>query len=269
MQGETFEIFHYYDSYVKEVKLHHHDFYEVYLLNSGRVVYTVEGRTYNLVEEDLLLIAPSELHQLIVPDDTPYERVVLWLSKSFLEELSSSQTNLKSIFERTKSEGNLIKTSKVKQQKIKDLLEEIATLKNSFSFGDDLLCRSKITELLIFLSGELREEKLSAYSSGLENILNFISDNLSDENLTISTIAEANFLSESRLSHLFKEKLGTSIYQYIIKKRLILAKEYLEKGESVINMYNLCGFSDYVSFFRTFKREYGITPKEYFYMMKG
>ena len=49
--------------------------------------------------------------------------------------------------------------------------------------------------------------------------------------------------------------------QYLTKKRLVLAKNLLRKGIPIHNIYQECGFQDYTSFFRTFKKEYGITPK--------
>ena len=41
------------------------------------------------------------------------------------------------------------------------------------------------------------------------------------------------------------------------------AKELLKTGDPIISIYNKCGFQDYTSFFRAFKKEYGITPKEF------
>ena len=51
--------------------------------------------------------------------------------------------------------------------------------------------------------------------------------------------------------------------KYINKKRLAKAKELLKTGDPIINIYHKCGFQDYTSFFRAFKKEYNITPKEF------
>ena len=49
----------------------------------------------------------------------------------------------------------------------------------------------------------------------------------------------------------------------INKKRLIQAKTLLRKGHSIQDIYSICGFQDYTSFFRSFKKEYNITPKQF------
>ena len=43
----------------------------------------------------------------------------------------------------------------------------------------------------------------------------------------------------------------------------MLAKELIRQGETFINIAHKCGFQDYTSFFRAFKKEYNLTPGEY------
>ncbi len=92
MGTNTFEVFHYRDAAIKEVALHHHDFYEVYFFVSGNVTYNVESRSFPLSPGDVLLIAPNELHQPVVDSEGQnYERFVLWLNKTFLEQFDLSE----------------------------------------------------------------------------------------------------------------------------------------------------------------------------------
>ena len=89
MHNTTFEVFRYKDAYLKEVALHHHDFYEVYFFLSGNVQYNIESRSYLLTPGDVLLISPMELHQpMFGSDHREYERIVLWIDKQFLEGFS-------------------------------------------------------------------------------------------------------------------------------------------------------------------------------------
>lgn len=95
-----YEIFRYCDSELGEVSLHHHDFYEIYLFLNGSVEYSIESRIYRLLPGDILLIGPMELHQpRIAKDHGPYERMVLWLDKRYLEQLSTPQTSLTRCFD--------------------------------------------------------------------------------------------------------------------------------------------------------------------------
>lgn len=100
MIRRDFEIYRY--RYMDEVELHHHDFYEIYMLLRGSVSYTVENRIFHMRAGDLMLISPLELHQARVDsNDEPYERIVLWVDRGYLESLSSPHTSLTRCFDTT------------------------------------------------------------------------------------------------------------------------------------------------------------------------
>ena len=63
--------------------------------------------------------------------------------------------------------------------------------------------------------------------------------------------------------HRFKEQTGYTLHNYISQKRLILAKELLLNNESVMKVSEKCGFIDYSSFLRSFRKMYGTTPKDF------
>ena len=69
MLSAQYEVYHYRDSHLGEVALHHHDFYEIYLFLHGDVAYTVENRTYPMAPGDLLLIVTERQ----TPDGPRYE----------------------------------------------------------------------------------------------------------------------------------------------------------------------------------------------------
>ena len=79
----------------------------------------------------------------------------------------------------------------------------------------------------------------------------------------MDTLAKKFFVSKYHIAHVFKENIGLSIHQYITKKRLDLCQEAISGGMSIKDAYHQYGFGDYSSFFRAFKKEYGISPKDY------
>lgn len=273
MANKPYEIFHYYDSYVKEVGTHHHDFYELYCFVGGEVNYVVEGQSYSLEPGDILLISPSELHKMSATTFLKYERYVLWMSESFLKRLSSSSSDLFLPFNRAAKSGeNLFRLPKAEKERALTLLKECYSLfSRNGGYGNDILADGKIAELLIMLETEnsVGERTKSGDDDVKNKLLLYINEHLTDPELSVEQIANSVFLSKSRIMHVFKDSVDCPIHKYIIKKRLVLAKEYLAKNEQVIDVYEKCGFSDYNSFFRSFKKEYGITPKEYAKMKSG
>lgn len=273
MANKPYEIFHYYDSYVKEVGTHHHDFYELYCFVGGEVNYVVEGRSYSLEPGDILLISPSELHKMSATTFLKYERYVLWISESFLKRLSSSSSDLLLPFNRAAKSGeNLFRLPKAEKERALTLLKECYSLSTrNGGYGNDILADGKIAELLIMLETEnsVGEKSKSGDDDVKNKLLLYINEHLTDPELSVERIANSVFLSKSRIMHVFKDSVDCPVHKYIIKKRLVLAKEYLAKNEQVIDVYEKCGFSDYNSFFRSFKKEYGITPKEYAKMKNG
>ncbi len=57
--------------------------------------------------------------------------------------------------------------------------------------------------------------------------------------------------------------MGVSFYQYVIRRRLSAAKNLIQAGAGMEEAAEQAGYSDYSTFFRAFKREYGISPLHY------
>ena len=85
---EDFRLFHLKDSRAQKVDYHYHAFDKLILLLGGKVTYVVEGVTYFLQPWDLLLVGHDLIHRPIIDPAEPYERVVIWLGREWLERRS-------------------------------------------------------------------------------------------------------------------------------------------------------------------------------------
>lgn len=269
MQKETFEVFHYREPRPQGVEVHHHDFYEVYYLLEGQVEYWVDGRIIRMQAGDLLLINPLELHRPMVDPESPvYERIVLWINREYLEGLSDRQFSLNRCFDTgLPTHTHLIHPAAGERSALTARLSELVREYYSKEMGSDLCCCGIFLQFMVQLNRMAQREKqqpeeTQSLSELTEKVLSYIGENLSRP-LTLERIAEQFFVSKYYLSHAFSREVGVSVYRYILLRRLMMARQMLAAGEAAGQVCRECGFSDYTSFYRAFKSEYGISPREF------
>ena len=84
------------------------------------------------------------------------------------------------------------------------------------------------------------------------------------EDLSLENLAECLGMSSSYVSRLIKKELGVNFTQYLNNVRIDKAKQLLEEtGQSLAEIAEQVGYSDEKYFMRVFKRETGLTAKEY------
>lgn len=272
MIRRDFEIYRY--RYMDEVELHHHDFYEIYLLLRGSVSYTVENRIFHMRAGDLMLISPLELHQARVDsNDEPYERIVLWVDRGYLESLSSPHTSLTRCFDTTiPGHTNLLRLPGATGAPLRTTVDKLCALKASKDYGSDLLAQSALVELLVGLNraaadrGDARPVGTS--DQVVDAVLHYINEHYS-EPLTLDQLSEKFFISKYHLLRKFDAQVGTTVHRYILQKRLLNAKQLLAGGVPPNEVCQYCGFGDYANFYRAFRAEYNQTPRQYIQSARG
>ena len=78
----------------------------------------------------------------------------------------------------------------------------------------------------------------------MAEVLHYINEHYPDE-LSLNLLSAKFFISKYHLSHEFHRLVGTSVYRYIIQKRLVIAKQMLANGVAPTDVYGHCGFGDY------------------------
>lgn len=108
-----------------------------------------------------------------------------------------------------------------------------------------------------------KEHSLSQYSPIIKQALTFIDLNLSS-NLTVKKVALEVNLSPDYLTRLFKKELGVTVITYINQKRIYRSLKLLKTTNlSIEEIGDLIGLSNTSYFYTLFKREIGISPKQY------
>lgn len=89
-------------------------------------------------------------------------------------------------------------------------------------------------------------------------------ESLEYRKIRVGELAANVNLSVSRLEHLFKENVGVAIRELIRMKRLAKAAALIEETDlSISRVLRLAGFTDLADFDHAFKREFGMSPREY------
>ncbi len=108
---------------------------------------------------------------------------------------------------------------------------------------------------------EHRPQKGNAFLA--YRIKNYVEENAAN-NFQLQDIADYFNISVSRAVHLYKEMFGKSIMQHALDVRLELARERIIYTSMPLELIaEMSGFSSYTYFYRTFKRKFGLAPKEY------
>ena len=265
--NSEFRLFHLTDKETKEVEYHYHDFDKITIFMKGHVTYTIEGKSYDLKPYDIVLVKHNDIHRLTVDNSTLYERIIVYISPNFMNAYQTDSYDLNYCFEKAEEEhSNVLRITSLEKS---SLLRSISRLEASFSddgYAADQYRQIIFLEFMIHLNRAARKDHLKyidtdSCNTKIQDILGYINENLR-EDLSIDSIADQFYISKYYMMRLFKQETGYTLGQYISQKRLLLAKELLLSGEPVTKACFDCGFKDYSTFSRAYKRLFGESPRD-------
>lgn len=247
------------------ISLHSHDFYELlYCCNSCDVEYLVGAERYRLRKGDIILVPPGISHRPLLPEHMtqPYKRIVLWLSTEFVEGLIRT---FPAAFDSLQRYPVLLRTADTQWEFLGSLFTSGLQAAESgdpewqmLLVGNTMILLAQIRRAFLDRGHALQAEKPEL----LDRVMAYIEANLSQK-ITLADVARQFFVSESTISQTFRKKMGVSFYRCVTQRRLITAKQQILAGHSLEAVSEETGFKDYSTFYRAFKQEFGISPRQY------
>lgn len=253
--NEKFHLFYLNDISDNNYSFHYHDFYKIIFFIKGKVSYSIEGLNYELNPCDIVLVGKNEIHCPFIDSNSVYERYILYLSQSILDE----DSRLSMCFKKAKEEHkNVTRLVSKDYNVVLELLNESSRLLNQNTFGSDFYAKLKIYELLLKLNESIDSNGLEYngnvhYNPKIIDICEYINNHLG-EDLSVDTLSGMIYLSKYYFMRLFKEHTGISVHQYILEKRVLYTKALIESGKTISESCLLAGFKDYSTYLRASKK---------------
>ena len=260
--NEEFRLFHIKDQTNKEFPYHYHDFHKVVIFISGKAAYHIEGKVYQLKPWDILLVSRHSIHRPEIDPSVPYERFILWIQNDL-----PWQELLKCFQKANDRSYNLVRLNSALQEKMKDILFELENSAKSDGYGKDILTQSLFIQFMVYLNRIFLEKqyifdkKSFSFDSQIANILQYINHNLNGD-LSVENLSSRYYVSKYHLMRKFKEETGYTLHNYIINKRLLMARTLISQGMPVTKAALESGFSEYSTFSRAYRKQFKASPSE-------
>lgn len=249
-----------------QVNLHSHNFYEfLFCHNAGGVEYLVGANRYRLQKGDVIMIPPGISHRPLLPDHLaePYRRDVLWISQEMMEQMEiviPEQEQIRS------QEYRLLRTAGTRWEFLGELFRHGVRENETREPGWEEIVLGNTIQILVYLRRAIQDRSAAPLKAEKPELLNqvlaYVEEHLS-EKITLAEIARVFWVSQSTVTQTFRNKLGVSFYRCVTQRRLIAAKNLIAEGLPLETVGQKVGFSDYSSFYRAFKQEFGISPRQF------
>ena len=248
------------------VSLHSHQYIEIlYCRTSANVEYLIGSNRYRLQKGDIVFVPPGVSHRPILPEKltVPYERDVLWISQEFAEYLSAMFPD--DAME-LRDHSIPIRTAGTRWEFLGDLFRNGVLEEEQKRPGWNAAVIGNTMTILAHMRRAYIERSAGTMKAEKPELLDRITAHIEKHyasHITIDDLARQFYVSNSTVSHLFKQKMGVSLYRYITQRRLIAAKTLIGQKLPLEEIARQVGFSDYSTFYRAFKQEYGISPRQF------
>ena len=237
--------------------VHMHDFSELILCTGGLGKTTIYNSDYDIFPGDLIVHNPNTPHCETSNPKDPLNFLFIGVT-----DFQLFKRDMNILIDR--SSCPVIKTENNRDQ-LESLFTEIVreTILGKAYYKEIAEALSISILTIVMRLTDSKKEEIPGISSHSMRIKEYIDNNYT-EDFKLSELSSALYISQTYISHIFKSDMGISPMQYMVKKRIALAKELLTTSSmSVSEISARCGYDDPVYFSQVFKRVVGSSPKQF------
>lgn len=251
------------------------DYLTIFYIERGSCHFKISETQKLCGTEDIILMKPGEKTAMhFRGGKQPLQLLWLCVLPEYLEQLSDDTTHLAADFQFIPYKTIVVHAKSEESMLIKTIAAKLSRIESDASLYGHTLYENNLFSMLLILSLRacIRTDPViqsrRKKNIVMDDIFLYIKEHLLEE-LSLEQLEKEFFVSKYHICREFKRLTGQSPHSYIIKARLDLCKKYIEQGKSIHEVYQLGGFGGYNHFFRAFKKEYGITPKEYYRSLRN
>ncbi len=246
---------------------HIHNAVEIYYTLTDLPDVLIEDKIFEVPADTLIIIPPYLIHQLYHESGIRYERYIISISDSWIKNVFGAESlSFSWLYERSApifiSFGG---KEKNKKNELTNSLRKLISYKGDLSPEKLVLFFNFLSSVSSLAKAGTKRNKTLHISSSQKRVNEMIAyiQQHSSENLTLTGLAEHFHLNTDYLARLFKQHVHISPGRYMIIQKINKAQEMLRSGESVSQVSDNLGFTDYSHFFKSFKKITGVSPSKY------
>lgn len=228
-------------------------------------------------------IRPTDIHRILSrykmpqkPDKPPMNDAIEKLMQRIqAEDYKGAKEQLKNLFQEILEQSESLEQLRKSAQSIADYmgkiyeakgLQDMKGSKHWTKLGDSLMpyqLEEQLSKQLDTMFDEIIYKRSIEEKNEIQAVLNYIERNY-PRGVTLEEAAEYVHLSPHYLSKLFKKELQVNFVNYVMERRIELAKELLEHTDMpVLNIALELSYQEHNYFSKVFKKVVGVTPSEY------
>ena len=249
-------------------KPHTHEYFQVYYIAKGNLKHFIGNNSSNLQKSDMFIIPPGVVHYI-----SP-ERNTVFYSFSFMPDFFGdvNQNNkvISLFLHNLMTEKDILPKVSINSEDtfhVETIMERMLYEFKSKKFGFSEIIRSYAFLLVAVLARNYFEKNtLPEYFDNSKQFvmhcIEYIENNFA-ERITLDEISKRSAMSKNRFCDLFYKLTGHSFNSYLNICRIRKATEYIKDGYKITAIYGLCGYTDFSTFYRNFKKIMGVSPNEF------
>lgn len=230
---------------------HFHKNTELLYITDGEYTCTINGETYTVTQNEICFISPLKIHSANAKEGC--KGYLVMSSDKLLSDFSSIFKN--SAF------PVVLGDKEFNKQRILPFIESIKPPYTPF------IEKGVVNYVFGLLLSRYDLEPCTSdkNSDAVVKIVQYIDDHYA-EKLTLEGVAEKLGYSKFYFSRLFNRIIKKSFTDYVnlVRTEKFLSKYRDAKSQTVTTLFYDCGFDSPTTFYRNFKKIYGVTPSEYF-----